>query len=58
MDKLIIVKTKLDTVLLWGVRPITWAGIWKDDLLISGNCIAYFPIKAQAEEYINLKGEY
>lgn len=32
------------------IRPRKWGGIWKDYKLISGNCLAYFETREEAEQ--------
>lgn len=45
-EKMLIGQTVLGQ---WYVRPITWAGGWKDDKLFYGNCLSYFPTREDVE---------
>lgn len=41
-EKLIAGLTSLDK---WYVRPMNWCGIWKENKLFGGRCLAYFDTK-------------
>lgn len=34
------------------VRPINWCGIWKENKLLSGNCLAYFNTKDELDNAV------
>ena len=46
-DELIVGETTLGK---FYIRPRKWTGIWKDSKLISGNCLAYFETREEAEK--------
>lgn len=46
-DELIVGETTLGK---FYIRPRKWTGIWKDSKLISGNCLAYFQTREEAEK--------
>lgn len=39
------------------VRPMNWCGMWKDDKLFGGNCLAYFDTKEELDNAL-LKLDY
>ena len=34
------------------VRPMNWCGIWKENKLLNGNCLAYFDTKEELDNAI------
>jgi len=37
----------------WYVRPASWAGMWKDFKLVSGNCLACFDTSEELENKLD-----